>query len=120
MRVDELAIVNRRQRWQITGEEANAVMILNLAAGWLTRLDSDFFACDYRVNGENMDAADNLRQLMHQLLVAGLVNHQSPLPLRGQPLAQRNRPAAGDPLYAAHRAQPAPRRRKLEPDELST
>lgn len=42
MRVDELAIVNRRQRWQITGEEANAVMILNLAAGWLTRLDSDF------------------------------------------------------------------------------
>ncbi|MGR7560646.1 helix-turn-helix domain-containing protein [Klebsiella aerogenes] len=77
MRVDELAIVNRRQRWQITGEEANAVMILNLAAGWLTRLDSDFFACDYRVNGENMDAADNLRQLMRQLLVAGLVNHQS-------------------------------------------
>ncbi|MGG7895442.1 helix-turn-helix domain-containing protein [Klebsiella aerogenes] len=77
MRIDELAIVNRRQRWQITGEEANAVMILNLAAGWLTRLDSDFFACDYRVNGENMDAADNLRQLMRQLLVAGLVNHQS-------------------------------------------
>ncbi|WEF26302.1 helix-turn-helix domain-containing protein [Klebsiella aerogenes] len=76
MRVDELAMINRRQRWQLSGEQANAVMILNLAAGWLTRLDSDFFASDYRVSVENIDAADHLRQLMRQLLVAGLVNHQ--------------------------------------------
>jgi transcriptional regulator, AraC family len=43
MRVDELAMINRRQRWQLSGEQANAVMILNLATGWLTRLDSVFF-----------------------------------------------------------------------------
>ena len=88
MRVDELAIINRRQRWQITGEEANAVMILNLAAGWLTRLDSDFFASDYRVSSETRDATDNLRQLMRQLLVARAGQSSVALSAGGQPLAE--------------------------------
>ncbi|VEC77606.1 DNA-binding transcriptional regulator AraC [Raoultella ornithinolytica] len=74
---DDLAIVNRHQRWSLTAAAANAVMLLTLPYGWLTRLDGDFFAVDYQVTDATRDADDNLRHLMRQLLVIELVNHQS-------------------------------------------
>ncbi|VFS61533.1 Uncharacterised protein [Raoultella planticola] len=74
---DDLAIVNRHQRWSLTASAANAVMLLTLPYGWLTRLDGDFFAVDYQVADATRDADDNLRHLMRQLLVIELVNHQS-------------------------------------------
>lgn len=69
--------MNRHQRWSLTAAAANAVMLLTLPYGWLTRLDGDFFAVDYRVTDATRDADDNLRHLMRQLLVIELVNHQS-------------------------------------------
>ncbi|MGX2010350.1 AraC family transcriptional regulator, partial [Enterobacter asburiae] len=72
---DDLAIVNRHQRWSLTAAAANAVMLLTLPYGWLTRLDGDFFAVDYQVTDATRDADDNLRHLMRQLLVIELVNH---------------------------------------------
>ncbi|MDQ2564664.1 helix-turn-helix domain-containing protein, partial [Klebsiella michiganensis] len=56
---------------------ANVVMALSLNAGWLTRLDGDFFASAYQSSSETRDAEDTLRYLMRQLLVLGLVNPQA-------------------------------------------
>ncbi|STW07520.1 AraC family transcriptional regulator [Klebsiella grimontii] len=74
---DELAIVNRSHRWRLSSKTANVVMTLSLSAGWLTRLDGDFFAADYQISSETRDAEDTLRYLMRQLLVLGLVNPQA-------------------------------------------
>ncbi|TCW16232.1 beta-xylosidase [Raoultella sp. BIGb0138] len=74
---DELTIVNRHHRWSLHASAANAVMLLTLSGGWLTRLDGDFFTVDYRVSAETRDADANLRRLMRQLLVVELVNHQA-------------------------------------------
>ncbi|MFK3703626.1 helix-turn-helix transcriptional regulator [Klebsiella sp. NPDC088457] len=74
---DELTIVNRHHRWSLHAPAANAVMLLTLSGGWLTRLDGDFFTVDYRVSAETRDADANLRRLMRQLLVVELVNHQA-------------------------------------------
>ncbi|MCA1976805.1 MAG: helix-turn-helix transcriptional regulator, partial [Klebsiella quasipneumoniae] len=73
--VDELAIVNRNRRWSLRCAGGNAVMILTLAASWLARLDTTFFAVDYQISPRTRDADDGLRRLMRQLLVSGLVNH---------------------------------------------
>ncbi|UTJ40226.1 helix-turn-helix domain-containing protein [Klebsiella grimontii] len=74
---DELAIVNRSHRWRLSSKTANVVMTLSLSAGWLTRLDGDFFAAGYQISSETRDAEDTLRYLMRQLLVLGLVNPQA-------------------------------------------
>ena len=74
---DELAIVNRSHRWRLHSKTANVVMALSLNAGWLTRLDGDFFASAYQSSSETRDAEDTLRYLMRQLLVLGLVNPQA-------------------------------------------
>lgn len=73
--VDGLAIVNRNRRWSLRSAGGNAVMILTLAASWLARLDTTFFAVDYQISPRTRDADDGLRRLMRQLLVSGLVNH---------------------------------------------
>lgn len=77
LQADELAIVNRHRRWSLSAKTANVVMALSLNAGWLTRLDGDFFATGYQCSDETRDAEDTLRQLMRQLLVLGLVNPQA-------------------------------------------
>ena len=74
---DELAIVNRSHRWRLSSKTANVVMTLSFSAGWLTRLDGDFFAAVYQISSETRDAEDTLRYLMRQLLVLGLVNPQA-------------------------------------------
>ena len=77
LQADELAIVNRHRRWSLHSKTANVVMALSLNAGWLTRLDGDFFASVYQSSSETRDAEDTLRYLMRQLLVLGLVNPQA-------------------------------------------
>ena len=77
LQADELAIVNRHRRWSLHSKTANVVMALSLNAGWLTRLDGDFFASAYQSSSETRDAEDTLRYLMRQLLVLGLVNPQA-------------------------------------------
>lgn len=77
LQADELAIVNRHRRWSLHSKTANVVMSLSLNAGWLTRLDGDFFASAYQSSSETRDAEDTLRYLMRQLLVLGLVNPQA-------------------------------------------
>ncbi|MDD9652945.1 helix-turn-helix domain-containing protein [Klebsiella pasteurii] len=77
LQADELAIVNRHRRWSLNSKTANVVMALSLNAGWLTRLDGDFFASAYQSSSETRDAEDTLRYLMRQLLVLGLVNPQA-------------------------------------------
>ena len=77
LQADELAIVNRHRRWSLHSKTANVVMVLSLNAGWLTRLDGDFFASAYQSSSETRDAEDTLRYLMRQLLVLGLVNPQA-------------------------------------------
>lgn len=77
LQADELAIVNRHRRWSLNSKTANVVMVLSLNAGWLTRLDGDFFASAYQSSSETRDAEDTLRYLMRQLLVLGLVNPQA-------------------------------------------
>jgi beta-xylosidase/AraC-like DNA-binding protein len=74
---NEMAIVNRNHRWSLTSKTANVVMALSLSAGWLTRLDGDFFTTRYQSSSETRDAEDTLRHLMRQLLVLGLVNPQA-------------------------------------------
>lgn len=77
LQADELAIVNRHRRWSLNSKTANVVMTLSLNAGWLTRLDGDFFSSAYESSSETRDAEDTLRYLMRQLLVLGLVNPQA-------------------------------------------
>ncbi|EMM5894895.1 helix-turn-helix domain-containing protein [Klebsiella michiganensis] len=77
LQADELAIVNRHRRWSLHSKTTNVVMALSLNAGWLTRLDGDFFASAYQSSSETRDAEDTLRYLMRQLLVLGLVNPQA-------------------------------------------
>ncbi|MDD9664890.1 helix-turn-helix domain-containing protein [Klebsiella pasteurii] len=77
LQADELAIVNRHRRWSLNSKTANVVMTLSLNAGWLTRLDGDFFSSAYQSSSETRDAEDTLRYLMRQLLVLGLVNPQA-------------------------------------------
>ena len=77
LQADELAIVNRHRRWSLHSKTANVVMALSLNAGWLTRLDGDFFASVYQSSSETRDAEDTLRYLMRQLPVLGLVNPQA-------------------------------------------
>ena len=77
LQADELAIVNRHRPWSLHSKTANVVMALSLSAGWLTRLDGDFFASAYQSSNETRDAEDTLRYLMRQLLVLGLVNPQA-------------------------------------------
>ncbi|HBM2968055.1 TPA: helix-turn-helix domain-containing protein [Klebsiella michiganensis] len=77
LQADELAIVNRHRRRSLHSKTANVVMALSLNAGWLTRLDGDFFASVYQSSSETRDAEDTLRYLMRQLLVLGLVNPQA-------------------------------------------
>ena len=77
LQADELAIVNRHRRWSLNSKTANVVMTLSLNAGWLTRLDGDFFSSAYQSSSETRDAEDTLRCLMRQLLVLGLVNPQA-------------------------------------------
>ncbi len=77
LQADELAIVNRHRRWSLHSKTANVVMVLSLNAGWLTRLDGDFFASAYQSSSATRDAEDTLRYLMRQLLVLGLVNPQA-------------------------------------------
>lgn len=74
---DELAIVNRHRRWSLNSKTANVVMTLSLNAGWLTRLEGDFFTTSYQCSSETRDAEDTLRYLLRQLLVLGLVNPQA-------------------------------------------
>ena len=61
LQADELAIVNRHRRWSLHSKTANVVMALSLNAGWLTRLDGDFFASAYQSSNETRDAEDTLR-----------------------------------------------------------
>ncbi len=77
LQADELAIVNRDHHWSLSSKTANVVMALSLSAGWLTRLDGDFFSSDYQSRLETADAEDALRHLMRQLLVLTLVNPQT-------------------------------------------
>lgn len=77
LQADELAIVNHHRRWSLNSKTANVVMTLSLNAGWLTRLDGDFFSSAYQSSSETRDAEDTLRYLMRQLLVLGLVNPQA-------------------------------------------
>ena len=58
LQADELAIVNRHRRWSLHSKTANVVMSLSLNAGWLTRLDGDFFASAYQSSSETRDAED--------------------------------------------------------------
>lgn len=77
LQADELAMVNRHRSWNLSSKSPNVVMVLSLSAGWLTRLDSAFFATGYQCGVETRDAEVKLRYLMRQLLVLGLVNPQA-------------------------------------------
>lgn len=75
-----LAVVNPHQRARLHSPQANAVMSLTIAAGWLTHLDAHFFASDYQIAPllqHNREQEDALRSLMRQLLVTHLLNHET-------------------------------------------
>lgn len=72
-----LAIVNRHQRWQLTGETSNITLRVELSGRWVVQLYKDFFAHDYNVpsgTGGNWPQCEELRNLLRQLLVVTLIN----------------------------------------------
>jgi len=74
---DNLTIVNRNQRWQLTSETGNTTMRVVLSGRWIQQLYSDFFAHDYAVPPEAggvWPQCAELRHLLRQLLVITLIN----------------------------------------------
>ncbi len=74
---DSLTILNRNQRWQITGDTANITLRVVLSGRWVLQMYNDFFAHDYGfppAAGGIWPQCDELRHLLRQLLVVTIIN----------------------------------------------